>query len=466
MQRIINEGQTLRAPGRHRRRGARGARPRAVQVRARRPQGRQRRRGRRGRGRRGRRRRADDLRQHPTRRHPRLGRPLPRSAHPEHQAHRQRLQADARGGGLLARVGEEPPAPAHLRHRVAHQGRAQGLPRPPRRGREARPPQLGAELDLFSFPDELGSGLSVFHPKGGVIKREMEDYVRRRHIEEGFAYVGTPHISKEGLFHTSGHLPYYADTMFPPMELEGAKYQLKAMNCPMHNLIYQSRGRSYRELPLRFFEFGSRLPLREVRRRARPDPRARHDAGRLALLRHRRAGAGRDQAPARLRARRCCKRLRPRRLLPRAVDPRRPRARSRQVHRQRRAVGGRDEGPRGRRDRVRSRARARPRRRRLLRPEDLGPGPRRHRPHLADVDDPVRLQPARALRPRVPGRRRHAPAAGDDPLGEVRLDRALPRGARRALRRRVPGVALARCRCSACRSPRTTPTTSRASSTS
>ncbi len=117
--------------------------------------------------------------------------------------------------------------------------------------------RIGAEMDLYSFPDELGSGLPVFHPRGGVIKREMEDYSRRRHIEEGFEYVGTPHISKDGLFHTSGHLPYYADTMFPPMELEGAKYQLKAMNCPMHNLIYKSRGRSYRELPLRFFEFGS-----------------------------------------------------------------------------------------------------------------------------------------------------------------------------------------------------------------
>jgi threonyl-tRNA synthetase len=117
--------------------------------------------------------------------------------------------------------------------------------------------RLGAELDLFSFPDELGSGLAVFHPKGGVIKREMEDYVRQRHIEEGFEYVGTPHITKEGLFHTSGHLPYYADTMFPPMEMEGANYYLKAMNCPMHNLIYKSRGRSYRDLPLRLFEFGS-----------------------------------------------------------------------------------------------------------------------------------------------------------------------------------------------------------------
>jgi threonyl-tRNA synthetase len=117
--------------------------------------------------------------------------------------------------------------------------------------------KLGTELDLFSFPDEIGSGLAVFHPKGGVIKREMEDYVRARHIEEGFQYVGTPHITKEGLFHTSGHLPYYADTMFPPMHMEGSDYYLKAMNCPMHNLIFRSRGRSYRELPLRLFEFGS-----------------------------------------------------------------------------------------------------------------------------------------------------------------------------------------------------------------
>lgn len=117
--------------------------------------------------------------------------------------------------------------------------------------------RLGRDLDLFSFPDELGSGMVVFHPKGGVIKRVMEDYVRQRHIEEGFQYVGTPHISKEGLFHTSGHLPYYADTMFPPMQMEGSDYYLKAMNCPMHNLIFRSRGRSYRELPLRLFEFGS-----------------------------------------------------------------------------------------------------------------------------------------------------------------------------------------------------------------
>jgi threonyl-tRNA synthetase len=117
--------------------------------------------------------------------------------------------------------------------------------------------KLGVELDLFSFPDELGSGLAVFHPKGGVLRREMETYSRRRHEESGYEFVNTPHISKEGLFHTSGHLPYYAEVMFPPMEFEGVNYYLKAMNCPMHNLIFRSRGRSYRELPLRLFEFGS-----------------------------------------------------------------------------------------------------------------------------------------------------------------------------------------------------------------
>ncbi|WP_089024669.1 threonine--tRNA ligase [Boudabousia liubingyangii] len=117
--------------------------------------------------------------------------------------------------------------------------------------------KLGAELDLFSFPEELGAGLPVFHPKGGIIRRVMEDYVRQAHIENGFQYVATPHISKEDLFHTSGHLPYYADGMFPPMDDDGQQYYLKAMNCPMHNLIFRSRGRSYRELPLRLFEFGT-----------------------------------------------------------------------------------------------------------------------------------------------------------------------------------------------------------------
>ncbi|MDP9867230.1 MULTISPECIES: threonine--tRNA ligase [Streptosporangium] len=117
--------------------------------------------------------------------------------------------------------------------------------------------KLGAELDLFSFPDELGSGLPVFHPKGGVIRRVMEDYSRRRHEEAGYSFVNTPHITKDNLYKTSGHLEWYADGMFPPMELEGANYYLKPMNCPMHNLIFRARGRSYRELPLRLFEFGT-----------------------------------------------------------------------------------------------------------------------------------------------------------------------------------------------------------------
>ncbi|MBG0831240.1 threonine--tRNA ligase [Planomonospora sp. ID67723] len=117
--------------------------------------------------------------------------------------------------------------------------------------------KLGAELDLFSFPDELGSGLPVFHPKGGVIRKIMEDYSRRRHEEAGYSFVNTPHITKDNLYKVSGHLDWYADGMFPPMELEGAKYYLKPMNCPMHNLIFRARGRSYRELPLRMFEFGT-----------------------------------------------------------------------------------------------------------------------------------------------------------------------------------------------------------------
>jgi threonyl-tRNA synthetase len=129
--------------------------------------------------------------------------------------------------------------------------------------------RLGAELDLFSFPDEIGSGLAVFHPKGGIIRREMEDYARRRHEEAGYEFVNTPHITKAQLFETSGHLAWYADGMYPPMHLDeergadgavrkpGQDYYLKPMNCPMHNLIFRSRGRSYRELPLRLFEFGT-----------------------------------------------------------------------------------------------------------------------------------------------------------------------------------------------------------------
>ncbi|UJB41053.1 threonine--tRNA ligase [Streptomyces sp. A1-5] len=117
--------------------------------------------------------------------------------------------------------------------------------------------KLGAELDLFSIPEELGSGLAVFHPKGGVVRRVMEDYSRKRHELSDYEFVNTPHITKEALFETSGHLPNYGDAMFPPLEFDGQNYRLKAMNCPMHNLIFKARGRSYRELPLRLFEFGT-----------------------------------------------------------------------------------------------------------------------------------------------------------------------------------------------------------------
>jgi len=129
--------------------------------------------------------------------------------------------------------------------------------------------KLGAELDLFSFPDEIGSGLAVFHPKGATIRMEMEEYSRRRHIAEDYSFVTTPHITKAKLYETSGHLEWYADGMYPPMHMDaeydaeghmtkqGADYYMKPMNCPMHNLIFASRGRSYRELPLRLFEFGT-----------------------------------------------------------------------------------------------------------------------------------------------------------------------------------------------------------------
>jgi len=129
--------------------------------------------------------------------------------------------------------------------------------------------RLGAELDLFSFPEEIGSGLAVFHPKGGIIRRAMEDYSRIRHEDEGYEFVYSPHITKSALFETSGHLDWYADGMYPPMIMDeelhadgtvkraGQQYYMKPMNCPFHNLIYKSRQRSYRELPLRLFEFGT-----------------------------------------------------------------------------------------------------------------------------------------------------------------------------------------------------------------
>nr|WP_231994812.1 threonine--tRNA ligase [Vaginimicrobium propionicum] len=129
--------------------------------------------------------------------------------------------------------------------------------------------RLGQELDLFSFPEEIGSGLSVFHPKGGIVRMEMEEYSRRQHLSAGYSFVNTPHITKSDLYKTSGHLDWYADGMYPPMHMDeerdelgnitkqGVDYYLKPMNCPMHNLIFMAKQRSYRELPLRLFEFGT-----------------------------------------------------------------------------------------------------------------------------------------------------------------------------------------------------------------
>ncbi len=129
--------------------------------------------------------------------------------------------------------------------------------------------RLGAELDLFSFPEEIGSGLAVFHPKGGIVRRAMEDYSRKRHEEEDYQFVYSPHLTKAALFETSGHLQWYAEGMYPPMVMDeelhadgtikkaGQKYYMKPMNCPFHNLIFQSTPKSYRDLPLRLFEFGT-----------------------------------------------------------------------------------------------------------------------------------------------------------------------------------------------------------------
>ncbi len=251
--------------------------------------------------------------------------------------------------------------------------------------------KLGAELDLYSFPDELGSGLAVFHPKGGVIKREMEDYVRRRHIEEGFDYVGTPHISKDGLFYTSGHLPYFADGMFPPMAVEGAEYRLKAMNCPMHNLIFRSRGRSYRELPLRLFEFGSVYRFEKsgvVHGLTRVRGMTQDDSHSYVTP---------EQADAEVKHLLdfCLSLLRDFGMDDYYLEL------STKDDSKDKFIGTDEqwEVATGVLEQAAARDRAgagpRPGRRRLLRPEDLGAGPRRHRPDLAAVDRPVRLQPAR-----------------------------------------------------------------------
>ena len=294
--------------------------------------------------------------------------------------------------------------------------------------------KLGAELDLFSFPTEIGSGLPVFHPKGAIIRRVMEDYARRRHEEAGYQYVNTPHLTKEELFQTSGHLGFYAESMFPPMELDGARYYLKPMNCPMHVLIFQSRGRSYRELPLRLFEFGTvyryeKSGVVHGLTRARgftqddshifctPEQLAPELASLLDFV----VGLLRDFGLTEFEAELS---TRPEKFVGELAewDGGRGRAQAR-AGRLRPAVhGGRGRG-------------------RVLRAQDRRAREGRHRPPLAAVHPAGGLPGAGPVRHRVPGRGRHPAAAVHDPPGAVRLDRAVLRHPGRALRGRVPAVA-------------------------
>ena len=277
--------------------------------------------------------------------------------------------------------------------------------------------KLGAELDLFSFPDELGSGLPVFHPKGGIIRKAMEDYSRQRHVDAGYEFVYTPHITKGHLYEVSGHLDWYRDGMFPAMHIDaelnedgtvrkpGQDYYLKPMNCPMHNLIFRSRGRSYRELPLRLFEFGSVYRyeksgvvhgLTRVRGMTQDDAHiyCTREQMKDELTKTLNFVLGAAQG------------LRPGRLLPGTLHQGPGQVRGRRRH-----LGGSHPDPRRSGRGLRPGAGPGSGRSRVLRPEDLGPGQGRPRPHLADVHHPAGLQPARTLRTRIPGRRRHPPAA-------------------------------------------------------
>ena len=266
--------------------------------------------------------------------------------------------------------------------------------------------KLGAELDLFSFPEEIGSGLAVFHPKGGTIRRLMEDYSRQRHVEAGYDFVNSPHITKSALFEESGHLDWFADGMYPPMELDGGtQYYLKPMNCPFHILVYRSHQRSYRELPMRLFEFGTVYRyeksgvlqgLTRVRGMTQDDAhifctREQMDAELVRTL-HFVLDLLRDYGLNDF-------------YLELSTKPPGKAVGSDEewevATEALRTHGARD-GPRARHGRGR---------RRLLRAQDLGAGPRRHRPDLADVDGAARLPAAPALRPGV-RRRRQRSATG------------------------------------------------------
>ena len=314
--------------------------------------------------------------------------------------------------------------------------------------------KLGAELDLFSFPEEIGSGLAVFHPKGGTVRRLMEEYSYQRHRAAGYEFVTTPHITKADLFETSGHLEWFAEGMFPPMELDGGQtYYLKPMNCPFHVLIFKSRQRSYRELPLRLFEFGTVYRyeksgvvhgLTRVRGMTQDDAHifcTREQMGdelhtTLTLRALPARDFGLDEFYLELSTRPEGK----------AVGTLEEWDEATEIA----AHDGPGHGPR---------AADRRRGRRLLRTEDLGAGPRRHRPDPPDVHHPVGLPDAPALRGRVHRGRQRASPPDHDPPGPVRIGRAVLRHPARALRRRPSHLAVARSRSASSVSATTTRST-------
>ena len=295
--------------------------------------------------------------------------------------------------------------------------------------------KLGVELDLFSFPHELGGGLAVWHPKGGIVRKLMEDYSRQRHIDGGYEFVFTPHLANAKLFETSGHLGFYKDGMYPPMEMDNGTYYPKPMNCPMHCLIFDSRQRSYRELPLRLFELGTvyryeRAGTLHGMMRIRgftqddshifctEDQLGDEIASLLDFVMSVLRAFGFTEFTANLSTK----------------DPDKYVGSDEiwdEGHR------GAAPGPREARPALRDQGGGR----RLLRPEDRHRRPRRHRPDVAAQHHPVRLQPPRALRARVRGRRQRPPPPDHAPPGPVRFDRAVLRHPDRALRRCAADVA-------------------------
>ncbi len=297
--------------------------------------------------------------------------------------------------------------------------------------------RLANELDLLSFPSEIGGGLAVWHPKGAIVRKVMEDYSRWRHEHGGYEFVYTPHLTKSQLFETSGHLDWYAEGMYPPMEMDNGTYYMKPMNCPMHCLIYRSRQRSYKELPLRLFELGTvyryeRAGTLHGLMRIRgftqddshiyctPDQAADEIASLLDFVLSVLRAFGFRDFTFNLSTKD------PKKYV--GSDESWDDATERAAHR-----------PRPARPRVRREGG----RRGVLRPEDRHRRARRDRTDLAAVDDPVRLQPPRALPARIRGCRQQPPPPDHVAPRPVRVDRAILRGAPRALRRRAAHLALA-----------------------